>query len=197
LRSDRIWVEYDGSATCRIVAVNSHRRKIARGAIALALFPFAHLAAGADADADGKELRNWFDDPFFVVRSAVAGCPLPLGPLTTGDEMRTQTHNRSERGTRCWQEGRCSRPNSFLYDNDIAAAVRARFAQSKDYRDTSLWVTVQRRIVWVEGCVKPTYRSGQLEQMIRSVTDVELVIVNVRKREGDPVPYRVYPTPPR
>ena len=151
----------------------------------VALFsPVAVLAA------DAGPLRNWFDDPFFQVRNAAPECPVPLGPLTTGEEMQTQAHNRSERGTRCWHERRCSRPNSFLYDKDIAEGVRSRFAGSRDYRDSTLWVTVQRRIVWIEGCVRPGYAYGRLEKFVKDVPDVELVVVNVRKRPQDPVPYR-------
>jgi hypothetical protein len=152
--------------------------------LALALTaPAVHAAGEAD-------LRNWFDDPFFQVRSGVADCPTPLGPLTTGEEMQTQTHNRSERGTRCWQEGRCTRPNSFLYDKDIADGVRRRFASTKAYRDASLWVTVQRRIVWIEGCVAARYRAGSLDRLAARVPDVELVVVNVRKGPKSAVPYR-------
>ena len=157
----------------------------------------AMFAAGAGAAADKAipELRNWFDDPFFQVRGGARDCPAPLGPLTTGEEMRTQIHNRSERGTRCYQEGRCRLPNSFLYDKDIAEAVRAKFAATRAFRDASLWVTVQRRIVWIEGCVAPGQGSGRLEKLVRSVPDVELVVVNVRRRPGDATPYRTLVVP--
>jgi hypothetical protein len=143
--------------------------------------------------ANDGELRNWFDDPFFTVREGVSDCPVPLGPLTNGDERRTQTHTRSERGTRCYLEGRCTKPNSYLYDKDIADGVRARFAASRAYRDASLWVTVQRRIVWIEGCVAPGYRSGSLERLVRDVPDVELVVVNVRQGLRGAIPYRRLP----
>ena len=150
----------------------------------------AAVAIGTAIAMAPPELRNWFDDPFFTVRAALRDCPTPLGPLTTGEEMQTQTHARSERGTRCYLEGRCNRPNSYAYDADIAAAVRARFATSRRFRDASLWVTVQRRIVWIEGCVAPTYRSGALERLIRDVPDIELVVVNVRRGRDRPIPYR-------
>jgi len=164
------------------------------GLAVLALCAGPCLAQGnAPASAESAALRNWFDDPFFPVRAALADCPVPLGPLTNGDERRTQTHTRSERGTRCWQEGRCRLPNSYLYDPEIAAAVRARFAQTKTYRDASLWVTVQRRIVWIEGCVAPGYRAGALERLVRDVPDVELVVVNVRKGPRGAIPYRQLP----
>src|SRR5262249_17475023 len=107
----------------------------------------AALVASIALAAEPMRLANWFDDPFFKVRDVVADCPTPLGPLPTGEELQTQTHARSERGTRCWLEGRCTRPNSYLYDKDIADAVRKSFAASSAYRTASLWVTVQRRIV--------------------------------------------------
>jgi hypothetical protein len=160
-------------------------RQVQRVVVLCSLLGTTHVLAD-----EAAALRNWFDDPFFQVRSAIKDCPVPLGPLTTGDEMRTQTHNRSERGTRCFQEGRCTRPNSFMYDKDIAGGVRAKFADTRAWRNASLWVTVQRRIVWIEGCVAPGYKSGQLDRLVRDVPDVELVVVNVRKRPGDPAPYR-------
>jgi len=153
----------------------------------------ASVAAIAAFAATERRLSNWFDDPFFQVRNAIADCPTPLGPLTTGEELQTQTHARSERGTRCWLEGRCTRPNSYLYDKDIADGVRKRFAATKAFADASLWVTVQRRIVWIEGCVTPAYRNGRLERLIASVPDIELVVVNVRKGAKADIPYRVLP----
>jgi len=167
-------------------AVGRATRVIVLGSLLLLPFPPA-------LGESGDELRNWFADPFFTVREAVRDCPVPLGPLTNGDERRTQTHTRSERGTRCFLEGRCTRPNSYLYDEDIAAGVRARFAASRAYRDASLWVTVQRRIVWIEGCVAPGYRSGSLERLVRDVPDIELVVVNVRQGPRGTIPYRRLP----
>lgn len=151
-------------------------------ALGLALSPLA---------GDAKEsLRNWFDDPYFRVRSGIAGCAVPRGPFATEEEMRHETHYRSERGFRCWHEKKCSKPSSYLYDADIAAAVRLRFAADKRFRDASLWVTVQRRWVWVEGCVASKREQAQLERLIRAIPDVELVIVNVSRGRGSPPPYR-------
>ena len=164
------------------------------------LVPIAAIAATAlagsfatalAADApEAKPLRNWFNDPFFQVRNAVSDCPVPLGPLTDGDEMKTQMHTRLERGTRCYLEGRCARPSSYLYDSDIADRVRRRFIKTRAYRDASLWVTAQRRIVWIDGCVAPGYVNGSLEKLLRDVPDVELIVVNVRKGPKGSVPYR-------
>jgi hypothetical protein len=175
-----------------LAAIEQCMRKCKFGRVlrGLQLAVFAILVAGEAigqremACATGSTTRS--------SRSAPASrtARFPLGPLTTGEEMRTQTHNRSERGTRCYQEGRCTRPNSFLYDKDIADGIRTRFAATRAYRDASLWVTVQRRIVWIEGCVAPGYRNGQLDRLVSDVADVELIVVNVQKRRGDSVPYR-------
>ena len=146
--------------------------------------------AAATLASDSAPLRNWFGDPFFQVRNAVPDCPVPLGPLTDGTEMTTQMHTRLERGTRCYLEGRCARPNSYLYDKDIADGVRDRFAATRAFRDASLWVLAQRRIVWIEGCVASGYVAGHLERLVRDVPDIELVVVSVRKGPNGNVPYR-------
>ena len=177
------------------------RAAIRRAALALGVTLMVAAAPARNTPAaDSPELRNWFDDPYFQVRSAIDDCPVPLGPLTSGEEMRTQAHNRGERGTRCFEEGRCRLPNSFLYDKDIAEGGRAKFAASREWRDATLWVTVQRRIVWIEGCVAPRsakHAVDKLERLARAVPDVELAVVNVRKRPGDPAPYRQLPAASR
>jgi len=45
--------------------------------------------------APGEEIvRNWFNDPFFQVRSAIANCPVPLGPYGTEADRMRETHYR-------------------------------------------------------------------------------------------------------
>lgn len=149
----------------------------------------ALLATGPGV-AHGEELKNWFGDPYFQVRAGMAACPAPRGPFTTADEMRRSAHARAERGTRCWQEGRCTKPNSYLYDAGIAGNVRQRFADSRQLRASSLWVTIQRRIVWVEGCADAN-APKRIEQLLRGVPDVEQLIVNVSR---DPAGPPAYPT---
>src|SRR5437899_5540536 len=39
--------------------------------------------AASMAPAAPDELRNWFDDPFFAISSAIADCPVPAGPFVT------------------------------------------------------------------------------------------------------------------
>jgi hypothetical protein len=148
----------------------------------------------ASAALCGEPLRNWFNDPYFQVRSGIAGCPLPLGPFTTESDMKKQTHYRAERGTTCWLAKKCDKPNSYLYDPEIAAAAKARFEASRALRDASLWVTVQRRWVQVDGCVPSAYAPGALEKLLADIPDVEHVIVNVRK-PGAKLPYRARADP--
>ena len=154
-----------------------------RGAVAAAALAVA-IPAGAE------DIRNAFGDPFFAVRSAIAGCPEPLGPYVTHEKMLAETHYRSERGTRCYLEGKCARANSYLYDADIAATVKGRFEKSRELGDASLWITVQRRFVWVEGCVRSAADRARIERVVRGVPDVELVIVNVDRLGAKPS-YRV------
>ena len=156
----------------------------------------AHVAsftvmALAMSGAGAEEIvRNWFDDPFFPVRSAIADCPMPLGPYVNEEQRMRETHYRLERGLRCYLEKKCSKPSSYMYDADIASAVRARFEQSPRLRDASLWITVQRRFVWVEGCVRSPRGQREIEAALRGVPDVEKVIVFVSADPRAPPPYR-------
>ena len=79
-------------------------KSIARMVCALALLG---INGGAAAQ---QERKNYYDDPFVQVSAALAGCPVPEGPLITLDEMRTQGHGRVERGTSCYRSGRCRLP---------------------------------------------------------------------------------------
>lgn len=141
------------------------------------------------AHADEAIERNWFDDPFFVVRSDVADCPLPRGPYLTEQERRAESHYRVERGTSCYREGRCTKPNSYLYDPEIATAVRAAFEHSEDFHGSSLWVTVTRRFVIVQGCAEPAMQT-RLEAMLAPLPDVERVIVEIGNDRTHPA-YRL------
>ena len=139
---------------------------------------------------EGDVVRNWFKDPYFQVRSAIGQCTVPLGPFTTEEQMLKETHYRSERGTRCWLEGKCSKPNSYMYDADIAAAVRSRFDASPKLSDASLWVTVQRRFVWIEGCVRSGRDQRDIDELVRGVPDVDRSIVFVSRGTTATPPYR-------
>lgn len=149
---------------------------------------FGLLGAGARAQ-DNAPLKNWFNDPFFPLVQQMEQCPVPRGPLMTEAEMKAESHSRIERGTTCWMTGRCKEPNAYLYDAGIGEAIRERFAGDSALRGMSLWITVKRRFVWVEGCVPDASRAAELETMFRAVPDVERVLVNVMQGTDGKPPY--------
>ena len=143
--------------------------RLRRGVLALG----AALAGGACMP---QERANFFNDPFEQATSGIASCPVPQGPLITRQEMLAQTHGRAERGTSCYQSGRCRLPNAYLYDPDIVARSRKAILVDGRYGDTSVWLMGQRRWVWLQGCVRSAAQSQALEQLIRALDDVENVM---------------------
>ena len=136
------------------------------------------------------ERRNWFDDPFFQVTAAIADCPLPAGPFITEAERRLQAHHRAERGTTCWLSGQCDRPNDYAYDRDIATAFRAAWAQhAPEVGSTTLWVTVQGRVVYLEGCAARAAAAAELEAFAGSLPNVRQAIANLRTPPSERAPY--------
>ena len=157
-------------------------------AVNLALVFFLSLAG--TVHAENQPLRDWFNDPFFQIADGMPGCPVPRGPLLTESEMKAESHSRAERGTTCWLTGACAEPNAYRYDTKIADHIRERVKVSGP---GSLWITVKRRIVWVEGCVARQEQSRELEGWLKDVPDVERVLVDVMTGvEGRP-PYRTLP----
>lgn len=148
----------------------------------------ALLLAGATADDDLP--LNRFDDPFEAVSADIADCPEPRGPRITAAEMRVQAHHRAERGTTCWLKGECREPNAFRYDAGIAAALRAPLAASPALHPSSLWLTVQGRVVYLEGCVAHADQAAALEALARGLPDVQQALALVRVGPGGALPYR-------
>jgi BON domain len=145
--------------------------------------PCAHAA---------EELRNWFEDPFFQVTQAVADCPLPAGPFVDERGRREQAHRRAEKGTTCWLVGECDRPKAYAYDEDIAASIKQAFAGGNAFAtNTTLWITVQGRVVYVEGCVRDASAEHQIEALMRSLPHVQQAIAIVRTNEKDRPPYKL------
>ncbi len=150
----------------------------------------ALLTLGAAHAAENEVLKNWFNDPFFQIASGMPSCPVPLGPLLSETEMKSESHARAERGTSCWMAGECMQPNAYLYDAGIARAIRERLADDAAFRGASLWVTVKRRFVWLQGCVADDSQATRLEAVLRAVPDVERVIVDVMHGTAGKPPYQ-------
>ncbi len=138
--------------------------------LALALFCLCGLGHAAD------ERRNYFNDPFLQVTDGLDQCPRQVGPRITLSEMRAQAHDRAERGTSCYQSGRCRLPNAYLYDHEIIARVKKAIVVDGRFSDTSIWVEGQRRWVWLKGCVHTSEQSIAIENVVRGMDDVEMVI---------------------
>jgi hypothetical protein len=135
------------------------------------------LLACAGSWAQGEtQKRNWFDDPFFQVSSAMPGCPLPLGPLLSDEERRSEGHYRAERGTSCWLAGKCRDANAYRYDKGLAPLVEAALKAQPGLLPSSVWVVVQRRWVLLQGCVSSPEQIPLLEQAARAVPEVESVV---------------------
>ena len=147
------------------------------------------LAVGAVC-AEG-ELRNWFDDPFLQISAFVPDCPLPAGPFVDAANRGVQAHRRAERGTTCWLAKVCDRPNSYAYDRDIAAAFQAGLQQGNPFAGTTLWVTVQGRVVYVEGCATRESAVAEIEAYARRLPYVEQAIAIVRTDPAARPPYKV------
>lgn len=135
------------------------------------------LVLGAVASAsNGEEPANYFNDPFLQVTDGLRDCPVPPGPRMTQEQMRAESHARAERGTSCYQSGRCRLPNSYLYDQDIVARARKALLVDGRFAQTSLWIEGRRRWVWLHGCVLHRAQAQQAEQLVRSIDDVEAVV---------------------
>jgi hypothetical protein len=154
------------------------------------------LSLHAQSAPDGQTPRkNWYNDPFFALSKAVSACPLPLGPLMTKAEAEDDAHYRVERGTTCWLAHKCTKPNSYMYDDDIAAAVRQQLEGNAMLADTSLWITVQRRFVYAEGCVPAAFDRDALRRRLEAIPDVEQVFVRVTSDPRGPLPYKTLAHP--
>ena len=155
--------------------------------LALAL---AVLASTCLAQA-GEELRNWFNDPFFQISAGIPDCPTPAGPFVTESERRVQAHRRAEKGTTCWLARECERPNAYAYDPDIATALQAEMRNRNPFPDTTLWVTVQGRVLYIEGCVTQASEIAELEALARALPHVQQAIAIVRIGPSGPAPYKL------
>jgi len=156
----------------------------------LLLIALASAATNGVAQTGGP-LKNWFDDPFFQITSALPDCPLPAGPFTDENDKRVQAHRRAEKGTTCWLAKECDRPNAYAYDHDIAEGLKAALRERGRFADTTVWVTVQGRVVYLEGCATSEAVVPALEALARSVPHVQQAIAIIRTDPAARPPYRV------
>jgi hypothetical protein len=154
------------------------------------LLTLAALASPCPAQVEA-ERQNWFNDPFFQISAFVANCPLPAGPFITEAERKAESHHRAEKGTTCWLAGKCDRPNSYDYDKDIAAAIQTALAKRNPFEKTTLWVTVQGRVVYIEGCATNGAVAAELEAFARKVPNVQQAVANVRTDPSARAPYKL------
>lgn len=145
----------------------------------------------ASCAATAQERGNLFNDPFVQVTSGMPQCPVPRGPYITAEQARVQQHVRSQHGTSCHRVGRCRLPNSYLYDNEIIPRVQLYIREDGRFKDTSLWILGERRIVSIYGCVKTKEQAIELERTVTLVDDVMNVIPFVMVGTDGQPPYRV------
>ena len=154
------------------------------------------LAVAASAPCGAQDgLQNWFNDPFFQITSAVPDCPVPAGPFTTESDRSVQAHRRAEKGTTCWLAKECDRPNAYAYDADIAAAFQAALRERGPFVGTTLWVTVQGRVVYIEGCASSDAMVAEVEAFTKALPHVQQAIAILRTEPAARPPYRMRGTP--
>ena len=157
------------------------------------MFCVSTATAQAPSPAEPQAKKNYFDDPFFQVSSAQALCPIPEGPMYTADEQRAEAHSRSERGSSCYLAGQCTLANAYAYDKALAPQLQAALAMPATAQPSSVWVTVQRRIVHLQGCVANTAQARALEAAARSVPDVDAVLPQLTVGIIDKPNYKMAP----
>jgi len=150
----------------------------------------ALFAAAWPAHADNA-LQNWFNDPFFQISASIPDCPLPAGPFVNESDRRVQAHRRAEKGTTCWLAKECDRPNAYAYDREIASAFQAAVRERNPFPDTSLWVTVQGRVLYIEGCATHESVAADVEAFARSLPHVQQAIAIIRTDPSARPPYKL------
>jgi BON domain len=136
----------------------------------------ALLCAFAPHAGAGDERVNPFNDPFIEITHGHPHCAEPRPPSLTVKQMESEAHARVERGTRCYQDGRCRLPNSYQYDKEIIPRVKKAVLSAGSFADTTVYALGQRRWVFLQGCVRTRGQSQAIEKLARGVEDVEQVI---------------------
>ncbi|WP_342618086.1 BON domain-containing protein [Rhodoferax sp. GW822-FHT02A01] len=136
----------------------------------------AGLLGCAAALAQDEERANFLEIPFLQVTDGIKTCPRQQEPRMTRAQAVAQSHSRAERGTSCFQAGRCRLPNAYLYDKEIIPRVKQAILVDGRFTHTSIWVEGQRRWVWLKGCATSRAEAQAVEDLVRSIDDVEAVV---------------------
>ncbi len=161
------------------------RRVAGRAIVVSMLFVSAGLLRAEPAE---PLLMNPFGDPFIAATQG-APCATPLGPAYTDRERRAETHSRAERGTSCWLSGRCKEPNAYRYDAANAAAAVIALRRDASIATSSIWVTAQRRLIYLEGCAVDAAQADRATSAVAALPDVDRVIPALAL-PGERAPYR-------
>ncbi|HEY2862336.1 MAG TPA: BON domain-containing protein [Casimicrobiaceae bacterium] len=133
------------------------------------------VTAAMPAAASAEEGTGYQLDPFTQAVSGFAACPPVTPPTLTIEQMRTQAHERAERGTSCCLAGTCECGGAYKRDPEINARVAAAIRSDARFRDASVWVTTMRKFVTLQGCVRTPAQKRALERLVRRQKDVALV----------------------
>jgi hypothetical protein len=160
-------------AVLAIAIRDAHNAGMTMRPVPLLLSLAAMLAAPSMAQ---EERKNWFEDPFLQVTSAIPHCPVPRPPGMTAAEYRAAAHVRAQHGTSCYHSGRCRLPNSYLYDKEIIPRVQQYIRRDGRFDDTTVWILGERRIVTLMGCVKSKEQAAEMVRTVGLVDDVMNVV---------------------
>jgi hypothetical protein len=148
------------------------------------------LLGVGSAPAVAQERKNFFDDPFVQVTSAIKDCPVPEGPLMTQQVFRGAAHVRAQHGGSCYLSGRCRLANSYLYDKEIIPRTVQYIQRDGRFDDTSVWVLGQRRIVTLMGCVQSREQAEALVKWVTLMDDVMSVVDQTMVGSQGKPPYK-------
>jgi BON domain len=159
--------------------------------IAAAAFSAVVLLGAPAARSQGEptQLLNPFGDPF-VQATGGRNCAPPLGPAYSEAERRAEAHSRVERGTSCWLAGLCAEPNAYRYDAANATAAVDALRAEPALATSAIWVTAQRRFVYLEGCVADAAQAARAEALVQALPQIDRVIPALAL-PGERSPYTV------
>ena len=122
------------------------------------------------------EPDNPYDDP--PPRRAtdgIAACAAPVARRLTPEAARREAHQRVERGTSCWLEGKCEPGGDYRHDAQITIDVADAIARDGRFAGTSLWVETLRGFVTVKGCLADAAQGAAVEALVAARPRVKKV----------------------